>query len=96
MIGTGISAMMVSRTFMPSMNMTAITSRIIMRSIEVICSEMKFFIVSMSEVQRWMMSPVRFFMCHAKGRCSMCSKSPSRMVLTMVSAAMEFVRRKRY
>lgn len=39
------------------------------------CSDRNSFTVSTSEVQRWMMSPVRFFMCQPNGSLSMCAKS---------------------
>ena len=65
MTGTGSMAISVRRGFMPSMKATDSASRITMRIRFVICSARKFFSVSMSEVQRWMMSPVRFFICQA-------------------------------
>ena len=65
-----------------------------MRKIEVICSEMKPLSVSMSEVQRWMMSPVWCFVCQEKGRRSICRKSASRIVLVRRSAARVLLTRK--
>ena len=67
--GMGIRAMRVRLTCMDTMKEMDKISRITMRNTEVSCSERKFFVVSMSEVQRWMISPVRFFMCQEKGRC---------------------------
>ena len=67
-----------------------------MRNTFVSCSDTKRFIVSISEVQRWMISPVRFFICQEKGRCSMWEKAVSRMVFTSVSEALVLLTRKMY
>ena len=94
--GMGIKAMSVRGTSIESMNMRLRTSMTKMRNTFVSCSETKFFIVSMSEVQRWMISPVRFFMCQEKGRCSIWEKAVSRMVFTSVSEALVLLTRKMY
>ena len=41
---------------------------ITIRKTAVSCSDTKFLIISTSEVQRWMISPVWFFMCQENGR----------------------------
>ena len=87
MTGTGSIAIRVRRGSIPSMKLRESSSRITTRMRFVICSARKFFRVSMSEVQRWMMSPVLLCMCQAYGRRSRCEKSRSRMVFTRVSAA---------
>ena len=94
--GTGASAISASLVFMENMKPIEKPSRIRIRRIPVICSEMKFFRVSRSEVQRWIMSPVLCFMCQEKGRRTMCAKSVSRTVFTRRSEAAEFATRKTY
>ena len=96
MKGIGIKAISVSGTSMENMNTRLRISMTRMRNTFVSCSETKFFIVSISEVQRWMMSPVRFFMCQEKGRCSIWENAVSRMVLTSVSDALVLLTRKMY
>ena len=71
MTGMGRSTIRVRGTFMLSMNVMDSATRIRMRNSWVICPATKLRVVSMSDVQRWMMSPVWFFMCQLKGRCSM-------------------------
>ena len=63
--GTGSIAMIVSFQFMPSMNERLSASSTTMRKMLVICSDTKLLSVSMSLVQRWMISPVRCWLCHA-------------------------------
>ena len=58
-------AMTVSFQFMESMKLSDSTSSTRIRKMEVICSDTKRFMVSISEVQRWMMSPVRCLACQA-------------------------------
>ena len=65
MYGTGSMAMMVSFQFMPSMNVRLNASSTTMRKMLVICSDTKLLRVSMSLVQRWMISPVRCWLCQA-------------------------------
>ena len=65
--GMGIRAMRVSFPCMAVIKDMESTSRIRMRNTLVSCSDRKFLVVSMSEVQRWMISPVRFFICQEKG-----------------------------
>ena len=89
-------AMSVSFTFIESMNPIESTSSTTMRKMLVICSEMKPLSVSMSEVQRWMISPVRFLACQAKGRRSIWRKSESRIVFVSVSAPLVLQTRKAY
>ena len=55
----------VSFQFMLSMKPRDSASSTRMRKMEVICSDTKRFMVSISEVQRWMMSPVRCLACQA-------------------------------
>ena len=94
--GSGIIAIRVSGTFMPNMNTMLITSRIAIRIRPVICSEIKFRVVSISLVHRWMMSPVWFCICHWNGSRSMWLYSSSRMVFASVSLPLVFVTRKPY
>ena len=63
--GTGSMAISVRCRSIPSMKLRESSSRITIRIRFVICSARKFFSVSMSEVQRWMMSPVLLCMCQA-------------------------------
>ena len=51
------------------------TIRIVMRKMDVSCSERNRFTMSTSDVHRWMMSPVRWDMCQENGRCWMWPKS---------------------
>ena len=44
-----------------------ILNRETFRKTEVSCSDRKFLVVSISDVHRWMISPVLFFMCQEKG-----------------------------
>ena len=67
--------MKVSRGCMESIKVMDSARSREMRKIAVSCSERKFLVVSMSEVQRWMMSPVRFFIYQEKGRCWIWEKS---------------------
>ena len=94
--GMGISAMRVSVPCMDTMKEMDKISRSTIRNTEVSCSDRKFFVVSMSEVQRWMISPVRFFICQEKGRRWMWENSWSRMDLTSVSDAFVLYTRKVY
>ena len=65
MTGTGSIAISVRRGSIPSMKLRESSSRITIRIRLVICSARKFFSVSISEVQRWMISPVLLCMCQA-------------------------------
>ena len=55
------------RVSIPYITIRDTVTWITMRMIDMSCSERKFFTMSTSEVQRWIMSPVLFFMCHEKG-----------------------------
>ena len=94
--GMGTRAMRVSMGCMVSMKVMDSTSSTRIRKMEVSCSDRKFLVVSMSEVHRWMISPVRLAMCQEKGSRSMWENSWSRMVFTMVSAALVLLTRKEY
>ena len=59
------------------------------------CSETKRLIVCTSEVQRCMMSPVLFSLCHTYGRLIMCENSSQRMRSTKVSAPLALQPRNR-
>ena len=89
-------AISVRELFMESMKLTLITSRIPIRIRFVICSEIKFRVVSMSLVHRWIISPVWLLMCHWKGSRSIWPKSVSRMFLTSVSLARTLETRNAY
>ena len=58
MSGIGITATSVMEAFMDSIKLMLMTRRIVIRIRSVICSEMKRRVVSISLVQRWMISPV--------------------------------------
>ena len=88
MRGIGATAMAAIGTFIENMKAIPIAMRIAMRSTEVSCSATNVRMRSTSVVQRWMMSPVWFFMCQAKGRREMCANSLSRMLLTKFSDAL--------
>ena len=51
--------------FMENMKYSDMATKMAIRSTEVSCSATKVRIRSTSVVQRWMMSPVLFFMCQA-------------------------------
>ena len=84
-------ATMESLRFMDTMKDSDSASRMQMRTTFMNCSVTKLRTVSTSLVQRWMMSPVWFFMCQAKGRRWMCAKSRLRMRQVKVSAALELL-----
>ena len=94
--GSGAMAISVRSTSMPSMKTTDITSMIMIRIRLVICSDIKFRVVSMSLVQRWIISPVWFCICHWKGSRSIWQYSVSRMFLTSVSPPRALVTRNPY
>ena len=84
-MGIGTMAISVRSGFMANMNTRLMISIITILKMPVICSDIKLRMVSMSLVQRWIMSPVLFFICHENGRRSMCLNSVSLIVFTRVS-----------
>ncbi len=86
MTGMNRKAMSVSPLLIPDMKASASTMRRIVRKSWVSCSETKFLMVSTSEVQRWMMSPVWFSAYQDRGRRRRCEKRSSRIRRTRVSA----------
>ena len=55
--------------FMSAMHTSANTIMAIMRKTGTNCSSKNVLMRSTSDVQRWMISPVGFSMCHFHGRC---------------------------
>ena len=94
--GVGIKAIRVSRGCIDSIKVMDSAKSSTIRNTDVSCSDKKFLVVSMSEVHRWMISPVLFFICQAKGRCSMWENKLSRIVFTRVSDAFVLNTRKAY
>ena len=92
--GIGISAIRVRSPCIEDIKEMDRISKSTMRNTLVSCSDRKFFVVSMSDVQRWMMSPVRFFICQEKGRRWIWENSRSRIVFTRVSDALVLYTRK--
>ncbi len=68
MTGMKTAATIVSGMLMPAMNQIESTIKSTVRNRETSCSDRNVLIVSTSEVQRWMMSPVWFSLYHEKGR----------------------------
>ena len=65
MIGIKTAAARVSRGWIDAMKYRDIKTRMKTLSSEVSCSDTNILIVSTSEVQRWMVSPVLFSPCQA-------------------------------
>ena len=61
----GIMAMNVSPTFMENMKNRDRIIMMLILTTDTSCSETNMRTISTSEVQRWIMSPVWFFMCHS-------------------------------
>ena len=89
MIGNMTAGTSASFQFISAMHTSANTIIATARNTETNCSSKKVLIRSTSEVQRWMISPVGFCICHFHGRCWMWWYSRSRLVLTSVSPALE-------
>ena len=70
MTGMGSSAIRPSSGFMVNMNVMDRMTRIRIRNRLDSCPETKLRVVSISDVQRWMISPVWFFICQLNGRRS--------------------------